>query len=283
MWRYLGPPRPWRPAGRAGCRRRPPCPRRRAARAAGPVVPGRGRHDPGAARGPDWPTPRRWPSPASGWPGASTWAGPSRPSASSSTRSDATSAGWPSWRTPPSGSPRRTTTSRPGSWPRPTSTCSSVDPTAPPPSSVRSWRRSRTSARTSRGSPPWCWPPTWPPTSATRRRPRPSTRSCSRAPVAWWSSGPGIACFGSAARPLGALAPLLGEHDAAEGHLEAALAANEALGATPWVARTHLARALARTRRGEVASATTSLTAARRLATALASPALLGACAQAEA
>ncbi len=43
---------------------------------------------------------------------------------------------------------------------------------------------------------------------------------------------------GSAARSLGVLAALLGCHDEAERHFRAALAANERMGARPWVART---------------------------------------------
>jgi tetratricopeptide (TPR) repeat protein len=43
---------------------------------------------------------------------------------------------------------------------------------------------------------------------------------------------------GSAARSLGVLSALLGRHDEAEQHFQAALVANERMGARPWVART---------------------------------------------
>ena len=50
--------------------------------------------------------------------------------------------------------------------------------------------------------------------------------------------GVGEGARGSVARSLGLLATLLGRRDEAEQHVHAALAANERMGARPWVART---------------------------------------------
>jgi tetratricopeptide (TPR) repeat protein len=64
----------------------------------------------------------------------------------------------------------------------------------------------------------------------------------------------GIACFGSASRPLGLLASTLRRWPEAEQHFEAALAVNRRMGARPWVARTerdYAAMLLARGRPGD--------------------------------
>jgi DNA-binding CsgD family transcriptional regulator/tetratricopeptide (TPR) repeat protein len=50
--------------------------------------------------------------------------------------------------------------------------------------------------------------------------------------------GHGVACYGSADRYLGMLAAVLGEPDRARAHFEAALAANQRMGATTWLAHT---------------------------------------------
>jgi DNA-binding winged helix-turn-helix (wHTH) protein/tetratricopeptide (TPR) repeat protein len=52
------------------------------------------------------------------------------------------------------------------------------------------------------------------------------------------SAGPGIACYGSAARYLGILATVLGRQEVAERHLEAALELHVRMGARPLVAHT---------------------------------------------
>jgi tetratricopeptide (TPR) repeat protein len=90
--------------------------------------------------------------------------------------------------------------------------------------------------------------------------------------------GPGVVCLGSVARPLGALAGLLGLWEVADLHLDAALARNGALAARPWLARTHLARAAVLARQGQAAPAATCLGQARSLATSLGSPQLLASC-----
>ena len=64
----------------------------------------------------------------------------------------------------------------------------------------------------------------------------------------------GWACFGSAARPLAALAATIGQWDDAEAHFQAAIDLNSRLGARPWLARTELAYAqmlLARCAKGD--------------------------------
>jgi DNA-binding winged helix-turn-helix (wHTH) protein/tetratricopeptide (TPR) repeat protein len=65
------------------------------------------------------------------------------------------------------------------------------------------------------------------------------------------SVSPGVACYGSAARYLGLLATTLERWEDALAHFEAALAANSAMGAGPYVAATELDRARMLAARGE--------------------------------
>lgn len=84
---------------------------------------------------------------------------------------------------------------------------------------------------------------------------------------------------GSAARSLGVLAALLGRYDEAEQHFQAALAANERMGARPWVARTQHEYAqmlLARDAPGDRARAGELLGAALETARALGMTTLAG-------
>jgi hypothetical protein len=59
-----------------------------------------------------------------------------------------------------------------------------------------------------------------------------------------------VATCGAADRVLGLLAMVLGEWDAAEAHLDDALALNQRTGARSWTARTQLAQAELLRRRG---------------------------------
>jgi DNA-binding SARP family transcriptional activator len=90
--------------------------------------------------------------------------------------------------------------------------------------------------------------------------------------------GPGVACLGSAARQAGALASLLGLGEAAAALFDLAEERNLALGATPWLARTHLARAAALARQGQAAPAAACLAAARQLAKDLGAAQILTSC-----
>jgi tetratricopeptide (TPR) repeat protein len=94
--------------------------------------------------------------------------------------------------------------------------------------------------------------------------------------------GPGVACMGSASRQLGGLATLLGLWDDASRHLDVALTLNTALEATPWIARTHLARARLLGAQGLREQATVLRDAARSLAMALDAPQLLATCDRAD-
>jgi hypothetical protein len=68
----------------------------------------------------------------------------------------------------------------------------------------------------------------------------------------------GVLCQGAVARQLGALAAVLGRHDRAVAHFQAALRVNQAQGALPWVARTQLGYADALLRRGAPGDAATA-------------------------
>jgi tetratricopeptide (TPR) repeat protein len=84
--------------------------------------------------------------------------------------------------------------------------------------------------------------------------------------------GPAIDCCGSASRPLGVLATMLGRFDEAESFLRHALAFNHQLGSRRWVARTQvdLARCLLqRDSRGANQEATELLESAQRTANEL--------------
>ena len=73
---------------------------------------------------------------------------------------------------------------------------------------------------------------------------------------------------GSASRSLGLLAMALERWDEADDHLGSALEFNRAIGAAPWVARTHVARAdllVRRGRAGDDEAAQAELSAARAI------------------
>ena len=86
--------------------------------------------------------------------------------------------------------------------------------------------------------------------------------------------GRAATCNGSASRPLGILAAMQGEWSRAERHFEDALAMQEAMGARPLVARTHVSWAEMELARGEVAAARERLAEAIVLADALGMAAL---------
>jgi DNA-binding CsgD family transcriptional regulator/tetratricopeptide (TPR) repeat protein len=88
-----------------------------------------------------------------------------------------------------------------------------------------------------------------------------------------------VSCYGAVDRHLGVLAATLGESDAAERHLEHALALNRRMGATTWLAHTQYeyARFLrARRRLGDRRRADALLGEAAALAARIGMPALLG-------
>lgn len=87
----------------------------------------------------------------------------------------------------------------------------------------------------------------------------------------WVSVGPATLCIGPVGRLLGELAVLLGDHEAAEGHLDSARAAALAAGSRPWVAHVDVARARLHADRGLPGDAERAQAAARSArATALA-------------